>query len=117
MKTTCLLMSLFALVLAGCKASVQSHPPVATISIAHARAVAGWELKVEAKTTDLDARLRSVTIRVNGSPIANGDVTFSTPLDTWSGEFHNIGRSPGENKVEVAVMDLQGNVTRSQQDW
>lgn len=85
----------------------------ASITIAHQREVLGWALKIDAKSGSPEAKLVRASVRVNNQPISDGDPSFSTPLDQWSAEYHQVGTYPNPNTVEVSVYDGAGNETRA----
>jgi hypothetical protein len=84
------------------------------ISISHTKnVVIGWNIDVSVEAGDGET-ISSVEALVNGSPEIQETLDGLTEFDrqlTGKGDF------PGDNKVEVAASNQDGDETRAEQEW
>jgi hypothetical protein len=85
------------------------------IAITHSKNPAtAWNIAVSVQA-DSGQKISDVEVRVNG--FSEVRETPSAPLDTWEQQLTQKGVFPGDNKVEVAVHDQDGQESRAEQKW
>jgi hypothetical protein len=85
------------------------------ISIDHARnPLLGWDIKVNVQAEGQQS-IGRVEVRVNSFPEVRD--TPNAPLNSWEQQLQQKGVFPGDNKVEVLVLDQDDEETRAVQKW
>lgn len=84
------------------------------INISHIKnVVIGWNIDVKVDAEGAE-KIADVEVRVNGSP----EIRDSPGgLSSWEQQLTQKGVFPGDNTVNVRVIDQNGNDTNAKQGW
>jgi hypothetical protein len=101
------------------KAAMPKQPmergPSMKVNIDHIRnPVLGWDITVGVDAEE-DEHIAEVEVRVNDFPEVRE--TLRKPLKSWEQQITQKGVYPGNNKVEVMVLDQESEETNAIQKW
>ena len=74
----------------------------------------GWDVSASA-TAERNEKIVWAQIIVDDFP--EYDETFDSPLSNWQKQLTQQGQFPGDNKVQLIVMNDKGEDAKSEDEW
>lgn len=74
----------------------------------------GWDVSASA-TAERNEKIVRAQIIVDDFP--EYDETFDSPLSNWQKQLTQQGQFPGDNKVQLIVMNDKGEDAKSEDEW
>ena len=85
------------------------------ISITHTRdPLMNWDVSV---SVDAEAGEKIANVNVDINHLSAAREPQAPPVDSWEKDFPRVGQYPGDNVMEVVVLDQTGNETRKKKQW